>query len=278
MKVDTKKVAAIQDISGYGRASLTTVIPIISLMGSQVCPIPTAVLSTHTGGFGNPEIIDLTGNLQNYIKHWEQLHLCFDCIYSGYLGSVDQINIISDFIKYFKNEDTLVVIDPVMGDNCELYSAIDYNMVHKMREFIKLAHVISPNYTEACYLLDMDCSHYKVSEKEVKEMLVSLSHMGPENVIITSVPLYDNIIATASYNKTKKEFYIAKADKLNANYPGTGDAFTSVIVGSLLNKEDIKDAVDKAVDFINYGIRVSMEYDYDERDGIMLEKALKRLI
>ncbi|EKN39497.1 pyridoxamine kinase, partial [Clostridium botulinum CFSAN001627] len=175
MKVDTKKVAAIHDISGYGRASLTTVIPIISLMGTQVCPIPTAVLSTHTGGFGSPEIIDLTDNLQAYINHWKSLNLDFNCIYSGYLGSVHQINIISNFIKYFKKKDTLVVIDPVMGDDCELYSAIDYEMVHKMREFIKLAHVITPNYTEACYLLNKDCSKCKISEKEVKKMLISLS-------------------------------------------------------------------------------------------------------
>ncbi|ACA43496.1 pyridoxamine kinase [Clostridium botulinum] len=278
MKVDTKKVAAIHDISGYGRASLTTVIPIISLMGTQVCPIPTAVLSTHTGGFGSPEIIDLTDNLQAYINHWKSLNLDFNCIYSGYLGSVHQINIISSFIKYFKKKDTLVVIDPVMGDDCELYSAIDYEMVHKMREFIKLAHVITPNYTEACYLLNKDCSKCKISEKEVKKMLISLSDIGPENVIITSVPLYDNIIATVSYNKANEEFYIAKTEKLNVNYPGTGDAFTSVIVGSLLKGEDIKTAVDKAVDFIKYGIEISLKYDYNQRDGILLEKALKKLI
>jgi len=249
MKVNTKKVAAIHDISGYGRASLTTVIPIISLMGTQVCPIPTAVLSTHTGGFGNPEIIDLTDNLQAYINHWKSLNLDFNCIYSGYLGSVHQINIISNFIKHFKKKDTLVVIDPVMGDDCEL-----------------------------CYLLNKDCSKCKISEKEVKEMLINLSDIGPENVIITSVPLYDNIIATVSYNKVKNEFYITKTKKLNVNYPGTGDAFTSVVVGSLLKGENIKTAVDKAVDFIKYGIEISLKYDYNQRDGILLEKALKKLI
>lgn len=277
MKLDLKKVAAIHDISGYGRASLTTVIPIISSMGSQVCPIPTAVLSTHTGGFGNPKIIDLTLSMEEYISHWKSLNLNFDCIYSGYLGSVHQINIISKFIKEFKTLDTLVAIDPVMGDDYALYKGIDFQMVNEMRKFIKLADLITPNYTEACYILNKRFDE-KLNENELIDMLKSLAKIGPKVVIITSVPLDANVITTACYDKEKDYVYLAQNPKLDAEFQGTGDAFTSVIVGSMLKEYNIKKAVDKAIDFVDSGIKISLQYDFPHRDGMILEKVLYKIV
>ena len=148
-----KKVAAIHDLSGYGRASLTTIIPILSNMKVQVCPVPTAILSTHTGGFEGYSFIDLTDYMQEHIAHWKRLDLDFDCIYSGFLGSPKQIEIVADFIDYFGKKSKFIVVDPVMGDNGKLYSTMDNEMVVGMRNLIKKADIITPNFTEVMYLL-----------------------------------------------------------------------------------------------------------------------------
>ncbi|MDD3031953.1 MAG: pyridoxamine kinase, partial [Atribacterota bacterium] len=148
MKKPVQRVAAIHDLSGFGRVSLAVVIPILSTMGIQVCPLPTAVLSTHTGSFKNYKFIDLTTHMTEYIAHWKEINIDFDCIYSGFLGSPQQIDIISHFIDDFAREDTLVVVDPVMGDGGKLYSSMNQNMVREMRKYIQKADLITPNYTE----------------------------------------------------------------------------------------------------------------------------------
>lgn len=120
MKHSVKRVAAIHDLSGFGRASLTAIIPILSSMGVQVCPLPTAILSNHTGGFDTFSFVDFTDHMQDYIDHWKELKIDFDCIYSGFLGSERQIEIVSGFIDDFGTKDNMVVIDPVLGDNGNL--------------------------------------------------------------------------------------------------------------------------------------------------------------
>ena len=154
MKPSIKKVAAIHDLSGFGRASLCSIIPTLSTMGVQVCPVPTAILSTHSGGFANYTFHDLTDTMEAYINHWKELELHFDCIYPGFLGSPQQIHIVSKIIEQFRQPDTLVVIDPVMGDNGCLYSSIAADMVPQMRQLISQADIIVPNITEAAFLLD----------------------------------------------------------------------------------------------------------------------------
>lgn len=182
-----KKVAAIHDLSGFGRASLTTVIPILSTMGIQVCPVPTAILSTHTSNFTGYSFIDLTDYMEEHIAHWKKLNLEFDCIYSGFLGSPRQIKIVSDFVDHFGHKDNLVVVDPVMGDNGSLYGTMGEEMVVEMRKLVSKADIITPNFTEAAFLLG---EKYKetTTEEEVKNWLVRISEMGPKIVIITSVP------------------------------------------------------------------------------------------
>ena len=151
-----KKVAAIHDLSGFGRSSLTNIIPILSTMGIQVCPLPTAILSTHTGGFTDFSFIDLTDNMEKMMDHWSKLDLEFDCIYSGFLGSHKQIDIVSRFIDRFGHKNNLVVIDPVLGDSGELYSTMGCEMVEEMKKLITKADIITPNFTEVCLLLDKE--------------------------------------------------------------------------------------------------------------------------
>lgn len=273
-----KKVAAIHDLSGFGRSSLTAIIPVISVMGIQVCPIPTAVLSTHTGGFEGFSLVDLTDSMDAYIDHWKELNLEFECVYSGFLASTHQINIVSKAIDYFGNEDNLIVIDPVMGDDGELYQTMDNTMVDAMRQLIKKADIITPNFTEAAYLLNKEYS-LDISEIEIKEWLKELAELGPEIVILTSVPNPSKSKKTSviAYNKADDIFWKVSCTYIPANYPGTGDAFTSVIIGSLLQGDSLPIALERGVQFITMGIKASFGFDYPKREGILLERVLDTL-
>lgn len=275
-----KTVAAIHDLSGSGRGSLTTVIPILSTMGVRVCPMPTAILSATTE-FEHYSFLDLTDYLPEYISNWEKNHITFDCIYSGFLGSSKQIEIVSNFIDTFKKEDTLVVIDPVLGDNGTLYETMDEQMVCLMKTLIKQAHIITPNFTEARYLLGESCnrnSSNKISFFEIKERLTELSDMGPEIVVITGVPDEDDRKTnTVAYDKKTNRFWKVSCQYIPASFPGTGDAYTSVMIGSLLQGDSLPIVLERGVQFITQCIRTSYGFHYPHIEGVLLEKVLHLL-
>lgn len=273
-----KKVAAIHDLSGYGRASLTAIIPILSSMKVQVCPIPTAILSTHTGGFGNFSFVDLTDSMEEYINHWKTLNLEFDCIYSGFLGSVKQIKIVSDFIDFFGNENNITVIDPVMGDDGKLYETMDEEMVLNMKKLISKADIITPNFTEAAFLLNKPYCK-SIDDENIKEWLIELSEMGPSTVIITSVLQNEGTKDTSviAYDKHNNVFWKVSCKYIPAYYPGTGDAFTSVVIGSLLQGDSLPISLDRGVQFILQSIKASYGFNYPKREGVLLEKVLDNL-
>ncbi len=277
MKNPVPKVAAIHDLSGFGRASLTVVTPILSSMGVQVCPIPTAVLSTHSK-FPDFHFIDLTDHMQPIMDHWKELSLEFEGIYSGFLGSARQIEIVARFIDDFRKEDQVVVVDPVLGDNGQLYSVFDKEMVENMRSLISHAEIITPNLTEAAFLLD-EPYHEDVTEAEIKDWMQRLAAFGPQKVIVTSVPVegQKNKTSVLAFNKKDNRIWKVSCDYFPANYPGTGDAFASVLVGALLQGDSLPLALDRAVHFISYGVRATFGYDYDTRQGILLERILHSL-
>lgn len=272
-----KKIAAVHDLSGMGRVSLTVVIPILSSMGFQVCPLPTAVLSNHTQ-YPNFSFLDLTDEMPKIISEWKCLGVEFDAIYTGYLGSSRQIQIVSDFINDFRQADSLVVADPVLGDNGYLYANFSMEMVKEMRRLITKADVITPNLTELFFLLDKP---YKATntDEELKDYLHLLSDKGPQIVIITSVPVRDDEHKTSvyAYNRLGNRYWKITCPYLPAHYPGTGDTFTSVITGALLQGDSLPIALDRAVQFILQGIRATFGYEYDNREGILLEKVLHNL-
>jgi len=181
-----KKIAAIHDLSGYGRASLTVAIPILSYMGYQVCPLPTAILSAHSE-YKDFRSFDLTDQMQGIIDHWKELDLHFDALYSGYLASEKQMNIVSGFFDDFSQDDNFILVDPVLGDHGKLYPGMDTGMITGMRELCKKANVITPNLTEAAFLLDTAPSPH-TPPAEAIEWCKALSKLGPEYVIITSAP------------------------------------------------------------------------------------------
>ena len=272
-----KKIAAVHDLSGMGRVSLTVVIPILSSMGFQVCPLPTAVLSSHTQ-YPEFSILDLTDEMPGIIAEWKKLDIQFDAFYTGYLGSPRQIQIVSDFIDDFRQPDGLVVVDPVLGDNGRLYTNFDESMIREMRHLAAKADVITPNLTELFYLMDKPYKAANTDEK-LKSYLRLLSDAGPQVVIITSVPVHGESHKTSvyAYNRVGDRYWKITCPYLPAHYPGTGDTFTSVITGALLQGDSLPIALDRATQFILQGIRATFGYEYDNREGILLEKVLHNL-
>ena len=267
----------IHDLSGIGRTSLMAVIPILSTMGFNVCPLPTAILSNHSQ-YPDFSFLDLTEEMPRIIDQWEKLGVTFDAIYTGYMGSPRQIEIVCGFIERFRTADTLVVVDPVLGDNGHLYSKMTQEMVEEMRRLACRADVLTPNLTEAFALLDRpyktDCT-----TEELKDLIAELSEMGPDTVIITGVPVPGQSGLTSVIARSKSDLRTWKVTcpYLPAHYPGTGDSFTSVITGSLLQGDSLPIALDRAAQFILQGIRSTFGYRMDNRDGILLERVLPNL-
>lgn len=272
------RVAAIHDLSGFGRASLTVVIPILSTMGVQACPLPTAVLSTHTGGFKNYHFVDLTEEMIRIIDHWKSLDITFDAIYSGFLGSPRQVDIVIDFINSFTRPEQLVLVDPVMGDNGKPYNLMGPEMIQEMRLLVGQADIITPNFTEAAFLLDEPYSE-DIEEKQIKKWIERLCDKGPGKVIITSVPVQGrpNVSAVVAYDREDGRFWKVDCTYIPAYYPGTGDAFASVIVSGLLQGDSLPIAIDRAVQFVSMTIRSTFGYNYPSREGVLLERVLTNL-
>ncbi len=274
---NVRRIAAIHDLSGIGRTSLMAVIPILSTMGFNVCPLPTAILSNHSQ-YPDFSFLDLTEEMPRIIDQWEKLGVTFDAIYTGYMGSPRQIEIVCGFIERFRTADTLVVVDPVLGDNGHLYSKMTQEMVEEMRRLACRADVLTPNLTEAFAVLDRpyktDCT-----TEELKDLIAELSEMGPDTVIITGVPVPGQSGLTSVIARSKSDLRTWKVTcpYLPAHYPGTGDSFTSVITGSLLQGDSLPIALDRAAQFILQGIRSTFGYRMDNREGILLERVLPNL-
>ena len=274
---NVRHIAAIHDLSGIGRTSLMAVIPILSTMGFNVCPLPTAILSNHSQ-YPDFSFLDLTEEMPRIIDQWEKLDTATNEIYTGYMGSPRQIEIVCGFIERFRTADTLVVVDPVLGDNGHLYSKMTQEMVEEMRRLACRADVLTPNLTEAFALLDRpyktDCT-----TEELKDLIAELSEMGPDTVIITGVPVPGQSGLTSVIARSKSDLRTWKVTcpYLPAHYPGTGDSFTSVITGSLLQGDSLPIALDRAAQFILQGIRSTFGYRMDNRDGILLERVLPNL-
>lgn len=275
--VQVKKVAAVHDLSGVGRVSLMMVIPILSTMGFEVCPLPTAILSNHTQ-YPTFSFLDLTDEMVKIVKAWKELKAKFDTIYTGYLGSARQNHVVQDFIADFRQKDTLVVVDPVLGDNGKLYANMTDEMVKEMHSLAVRADVVTPNLTELFYLLDLP---YKTqcTDEEIKDYLKRLSDKGPEISIVTGVPVLGDTKKTSvyAYSRFNDQYWKVTCSYLPAHYPGTGDAFASVVTGALMQGDSLPLALDRATQFILQAIRATFGYRYDSREGILLEKVLPNL-
>lgn len=278
MKHPVPRLAALHDLSGFGRTSLTIAIPVLSSMGIQVCPLPTALLSTQTGGFDDYRLFDLSDEMVQIHEHWKQLEIDFDAVYTGFLGGSRQVEIVMNFFNDFADSDCLKIVDPVMGDNGETYGPFGPDMVESMKHLVRHADIITPNTTEAALLLDESYSEQMESE-EVKEYLIRLSEMGPEQVVITSVQCREaeKVSTVAAYDRRDSRFWKVDCGYIPAQYPGTGDIFASVMAGSLLQGDSLPIALDRAVQFVSLAIRTTFGYQIPQREGVLIERVLDSL-
>ncbi len=275
-------VCAIHDLSCFGRCALTVIMPTLSAMGNQVIPLPTALLSTHTGGFTDLHFIDLNNSMKKISDHFKTLDISFDSIYSGFLGSEDQIDTVLNYIDNFRNKDTLVMVDPVMGDDGELYSTYTHELMLGMRRLCEKADIITPNLTEAFFLTE---SEFRETEHMTKDEAITLARQlrdkllvfKNKKIVITGIPYSENNFATYGYDleSDKETFHSVKRVKLN--YPGTGDLFASVLLGKLLDNEDFEDAIAYSSDFICRVMEYSATFDTPLRNGVAFEAFLGEL-
>lgn len=276
MKKPIKRLAVIHDLCGVGKAALTNIIPILSVMEIEPCPIPTVILSTHTGGFGKPVMVKLEDYISETTDHYRELGMNFEGIFVGYLGSIKNIDECLKLLKNYKNSNSLTLVDPIFGDNGCLYGNFTKAYVERIKELIKFADIITPNYTEACILCDMPILE-NCDEKNVENLFYKLGELGAKDIVITSIPLRDNILGTGIYNQKNNSIKIINSQKQEKSYPGTGDIFTSVLLGFILNGMEIEESALKACEFVEKCMRVSSLYDYPAKEGVLLEKCLKYL-
>ena len=271
-----KRIVTIQDISCLGKCSLTVALPIISAMGVEASIIPTAVLSTHTM-FSRFTFKDLTDQIEPVTAHWKEENFDFDAIYTGYLGSAEQIDLMKKMFTDFKTESNITFVDPAMGDNGKLYPAFDEAFAKKMATLCATADIIVPNITEACF---MTGTEYKESYDEayVKDLLAKLSALGAKISILTGVSFENGKTGVMGYDSEKDETYYFCHNKLSSSYHGTGDIFSSTCVGALMRGFDWKQAVEIAAKYTAECIRLTMEDGKLKWYGVHFEQAIPYLL
>lgn len=283
-----RRIAAIHDFSCVGRCALTVVIPTLSVMGYQTIPLPTALLSSHTGGFEGLYFRDLTADMHHISAHFDRLSMTFGSIYTGFLGSEEQISMVREFIKRFGStpDETgkapLILIDPVMGDDGVLYATYTQALAEGMRELSTHAEVLTPNLTEACFLTDtpyLDTATLTDGEAKtyVLSLLEKLSHICRGKIVVTGISLSGGFVANAGRDSDGRIFWVKRMCQ-DISYPGTGDIFASVLLGALMQGDDFEAACTRAADFIVLLITESQKNDTPVRMGVALEAHLGALL
>ena len=280
----TKKIAVINDLSGFGRCSLTAALPVLAVMGVQPCPLPTAVLSAQTG-YPSYYCDDFTDRMGYICDEWKKMNIRFDGIYTGFVASEQQIMNIFAFLDIFQKEDTFLLVDPVMGDDGEVYKMFTPGLCQLMKELVRRADIITPNLTELCLL--SDTSYEEVTGiKEFEEQLTVIGRMadaildqGVETVIVTGLHYEeDGIRKMGNLAVNSKEKVLTGYEKLGCSYSGTGDLFASVVAGGITRGDHLKDIIMKAGGFLSEAIKDSAKEGIPGPDGVNYEKFLGMLI
>ena len=270
------RVAAIHDLSGFGRCSISVILPVLSAMGVQVCPVPTAVLSSHTGGLGDPVIRDLTDYIEPALRHYQSLGVEFEAVYTGFLGSGEQVDCCLEFFKAYPK--ALKIVDPVMGDNGRPYRTCTPELRRRMSELAAAADIITPNITEAAMLLEESYPAAPLTRSEAKSMLLRLSHMGPKRVVITGAELAQGGLASLGYDGENGSFWYVPCEYIPVHYPGCGDIYASVLLGAELSGASLPIAMACAAAFTELCVKTTYSYGSDPRYGVMLESVLGSLL
>lgn len=272
-----KRVVAIHDISCAGRCSLTVALPIISSVGIETNIIPTAVLSTQTGELEGYTFKDLTDQIMPIARHWKSLNRSFEAIYTGYLGSFKQIDLVKEIFAMFGNGSCLKFVDPVMADHGVLYDGFDFAFVEGMKDLCSHADIITPNVTEAVFMLGEEYVDGPYSDEYINSLLYKLGGIC-KKVIVTGIDFMDRGYGAASYNAEEGVFKYAKSEKVLGKYHGTGDVFASSLLAALLYDIPIYESMKIAVDFTVESIKRTNESKSDVRFGINFEEGIYEFI
>ena len=269
-----KRIALVNDVTGFGRCSVAVELPLISALKVQACPLPTAILSCHTG-FPTHFLDDYTDRMRPYMEDWQKNGVQFDGICTGFLGSAEQIEIVADFIRMFKQPGTRVMVDPVMGDYGRLYSSYTQEMCERMKQLLALADIVTPNLTEACRLLDRPYpAGGRVEAAELEYMAAELAAQGPSQVVITGLSegeMIENFVYEAGRGTLLKE------KKVGGDRSGSGDDFAAIVAASLVRGASLTDAVKKAADFISKCLAYAVALDLPWNYGLPFEEYLTEL-
>ncbi|SDF71027.1 pyridoxamine kinase [Sporomusa acidovorans] len=269
-----KRIAVVNDITGFGRCSVAAAWPIISAMKIQCCPLPTAILSAHTG-FPKFFLDDYTAHMRKYMHNWEELGIEFDGICTGFLGSAEQVDIVIEFLEKFTSDHTTIIVDPVMGDYGKLYSSYTQEMCHEMKRLVNYAHVLTPNLTEACQLLDIPYPNHALTARELEHIAQGLCAYGPRRIVISGLP-DGNKLRNFVYEQGKP-YRLISVNKIGEDRSGTGDVFVSIVAANLVKGIDFATAVEKAANFISKTIAYTVKQNIPVQYGICFEEYLTDL-
>ncbi|WP_312612761.1 pyridoxamine kinase [Oscillibacter sp.] len=268
--MSTPRIAAIHDLSGFGRCSLTVALPILSAMGAQCCPLPTAFLSTHTGGFQDFTFLDMSDEMTRAAAHWKSLDLRFDAIYSGFLGSARQIGVVEEFFYDFRQPNTLTVVDPVMGDHGMVYKTYTSEMCDGMARLALLADVITPNLTEAALLLKLPLGELPSPRETVER----LSLDGKRSVVLTGVSMSPGMTGAMCFDAKTGRAEPVQTDFVAHEFHGTGDVFASVLTGALMQEKPLIAAAMLAAKFVRACAERTAAAELPMREGVEFEPLL----
>lgn len=272
--MSTPRIAAIHDLSCFGRCSLTIALPVLSAMGCQCCPLPTALLSAHTG-FPGSTFLDLTAEMGRIADHWAAMDLQFDAIYSGFLGSADQVDTVARFFDTFKKSDTAVIVDPVMGDHGTAYRTCTPELCRGMRVLAENSDVITPNLTEAALLLDRP--YEEIRQADAYEVVRRLSLGGRRSVVLTGYSSEPGQTGTLCFDRDSGESKAVQTPREPQDFSGTGDLFASVLAGGVAKGVPLFQAAQAAADFVRDCIARTLAEGLTEQDGVDFEPLLGQL-
>ena len=269
-----KKIAVINDISGFGRCSITVALPIISVMKIQCCPLPTSILSNHTG-FDSFFFDDYTDRMEPYMEEWRKLDLRFQGICTGFLGSKEQIRHVLRFFDEFGTPENLIIVDPVMGDYGKTYATYTPELCREMRRLAARADILTPNLTEACILTDTPYHEGSWQRAELIRLEDALAEMGPKKIVITGIPLGEYIGNLCCEDGAAPK--LLRTRRVGQPCNGTGDIFSAIIAADAVNGVPFETSVRKASRFIRRCIIRSQEMDLPLTDGVCFEELLYSL-
>lgn len=270
------KVAVVNDLSGFGKCSLTTALPILSVMGVQACPLATSVLSNQTG-FPSYACADLTPYLNDFLSEWKHRDAAFDGIYTGFLCGHRQAETVTRLIHEFRTRDTLVLVDPVLGDNGRIYPALPKEMRGALKTLVSLADVITPNFTEACLLTDTAAFHPD-DLSQAWDMAAALAALGPSTVAITGIRQQGAVCNVLYLSDSGERFCVSNRWIGSHGYSGTGDILASVLCAGLVRKLAAKEALQLAARFLEASIEEASADGTDPNEGVAFEHHLHLLL